>query len=147
MLEDLASEATRLDIRDLFFELMNRSRYLEVVGETLDTSEAARVTANVSRFAEMIAEFSENMSDRSLSAYMHHLELVLMSGEDEEPAPVDDEKREVFVLAELEQMTVPEIAEAVEANVNTVYSRLRAARREFDDAVGRHRARDRWRTR
>jgi len=58
---------------------------------------------------------------------------------------IDDEKREVFVLAELEQMTVPEIAEAVEANVNTVYSRLRAARREFDQAVLRHRARDQWR--
>ncbi len=58
---------------------------------------------------------------------------------------LDDDKREVFVLAELEQMTVPEIAEAVEANVNTVYSRLRAARREFDQAVVRHRARDRRR--
>ena len=58
---------------------------------------------------------------------------------------LDDEKREVFVLAELEQMTVPEIADAVEANVNTVYSRLRAARREFDQAVLRHRAREQWR--
>ncbi|HEY2512734.1 MAG TPA: RNA polymerase sigma factor [Polyangiaceae bacterium] len=58
-----------------------------------------------------------------------------------------DEKREVFILAELEQLTVPEIAEAVFANVNTVYSRLRAARKEFDEAVARHRARDEWRTR
>jgi RNA polymerase sigma-70 factor (ECF subfamily) len=60
---------------------------------------------------------------------------------------LDDEKREVFVLAELEQLTVPEIAEAVEANVNTVYSRLRAARKEFDQAVVRHRARQDWRGR
>lgn len=60
---------------------------------------------------------------------------------------LDDERREIFVLAELEQMTVPEIAEAVEANVNTVYSRLRAARRDFDQAVLRHRARDQWRGR
>jgi RNA polymerase sigma-70 factor, ECF subfamily len=60
---------------------------------------------------------------------------------------LDDEKREVFVLAELEEMTVPEIAEAVETNVNTVYSRLRAARRDFDQAVLRHRARDQWRER
>jgi RNA polymerase sigma-70 factor (ECF subfamily) len=55
---------------------------------------------------------------------------------------LDDDKRAVLVLSELEQMTVPEIAEAVEANVNTVYSRLRAARRELDAAVARHRARD-----
>ena len=54
---------------------------------------------------------------------------------------LDDDKRAVLVLSELEQMTVPEIAEAVEANVNTVYSRLRAARRELDAAVVRHRAR------
>jgi RNA polymerase sigma-70 factor (ECF subfamily) len=60
---------------------------------------------------------------------------------------IDDEKREVFVLAELEQMSVPEIAEAIDANLNTVYSRLRAARRDFDVAVQRHRARDEWRSR
>jgi len=34
---------------------------------------------------------------------------------------LDDDKRAVLVLSELEQMTVPEIAEAVSANVNTVY--------------------------
>jgi RNA polymerase sigma-70 factor (ECF subfamily) len=60
---------------------------------------------------------------------------------------LDDEKREVFVLAELEQLTVPEIAELVDANLNTVYSRLRAARREFEQGVARHRARDEWRSR
>ncbi len=63
---------------------------------------------------------------------------------------LDDDKRAVLVLAELEQMTVPEIAEAVEANVNTVYSRLRAARRELDEAVARYRAREaqkQWRSR
>lgn len=56
---------------------------------------------------------------------------------------LDDDKREVFVLAELEQMTVPEIAAAIEVNLNTVYSRLRAARQAFDKAVHRYRARER----
>jgi RNA polymerase sigma-70 factor, ECF subfamily len=56
---------------------------------------------------------------------------------------LDDDKREVFVLAELEQMTVPEIADSIGANVNTVYSRLRAARIAFDQAVARHHARER----
>jgi RNA polymerase sigma-70 factor (ECF subfamily) len=56
---------------------------------------------------------------------------------------LDDDKREVFVLAELEQMTVPEIAEATGVNLNTVYSRLRAARQAFEQAVARHRARER----
>jgi RNA polymerase sigma-70 factor (ECF subfamily) len=48
-----------------------------------------------------------------------------------------EEKAVVFVMAELEGMTVPEIAELVNANINTVYSRLRAARREFDQALAR----------
>lgn len=48
-----------------------------------------------------------------------------------------EEKAIVFVMAELEGMTVPEIAELVNANLNTVYSRLRAARREFNEALAR----------
>ena len=51
-----------------------------------------------------------------------------------------EEKAIVFVMAELEGMTVPEIAELVGANVNTVYSRLRAARKEFEQALTRLRA-------
>jgi RNA polymerase sigma-70 factor (ECF subfamily) len=55
---------------------------------------------------------------------------------------LDDDKRAVFVLAELEQMSAPEIAEALGVNLNTVYSRLRAARRDFEKALDRHRARE-----
>lgn len=55
---------------------------------------------------------------------------------------LDDDKRTVFVLAELEQTTAPEIAEALSIPLNTVYSRLRAARIEFDKALARHRARE-----
>jgi RNA polymerase sigma-70 factor (ECF subfamily) len=46
---------------------------------------------------------------------------------------MDEEKREVFVLAELEQLAAPAIAEALELPVNTVYSRLRAARAQFNE--------------
>jgi RNA polymerase sigma-70 factor (ECF subfamily) len=58
---------------------------------------------------------------------------------------LDDEKREVFVLAHLEQMTSPEIAEILGENLNTVYSRLRAAREQFEQALERRRVRDAWR--
>jgi RNA polymerase sigma-70 factor (ECF subfamily) len=54
---------------------------------------------------------------------------------------LDDDKREVFVLTELEQLSAPDIAQALELNVNTVYARLRAARRDFDRALARARAR------
>lgn len=62
---------------------------------------------------------------------------------DELLSSLDQEKREVFVLAELEQLTGPEIAEALGANVNTVSWRLRAARQDFEAALERHRARER----
>jgi RNA polymerase sigma-70 factor (ECF subfamily) len=60
-------------------------------------------------------------------------------------ATLDDDRRDVFVLAELEQVTAPEIAALLGAPLNTVYSRLRLARLEFSKAVTRHRARDTWR--
>jgi RNA polymerase sigma-70 factor (ECF subfamily) len=60
---------------------------------------------------------------------------------------LDEDKREVFVLAELEQMSAPEIALAIGLPVNTVYSRLRLARESFAAAAARHRARDGWRVR
>jgi RNA polymerase sigma-70 factor (ECF subfamily) len=60
---------------------------------------------------------------------------------------LDDERRAVFVMAELEQMSAPEIAEALGANLNTVYARLRTARQEFEAGAQRERARDGWRLR
>lgn len=48
-----------------------------------------------------------------------------------------EERRAVFILAECEQMTAPEIAEALEVNLNTVYTRLRLARADFEAALTR----------
>jgi RNA polymerase sigma-70 factor (ECF subfamily) len=58
---------------------------------------------------------------------------------------LDDDKREMLVLADLEELPVPEIAEALDLKLNTAYSRLRLARHEFDQALARHRAQDRRR--
>ena len=59
-------------------------------------------------------------------------------------AELDDDKREVFVLVELEEMSMPETAEALGLNVNTAYTRLRAANQQFEAALARHRARSAW---
>ncbi len=50
-------------------------------------------------------------------------------------ASLDDGKRAVFILMDLEQMTAPETAEALGINVNTVYSRLRVVRSAFREAA------------
>jgi RNA polymerase sigma-70 factor (ECF subfamily) len=52
---------------------------------------------------------------------------------------LDEDSRTVLVLAQLEQMTAPEIAALLDLNVNTVSSRLRRARRAFADELSRHR--------
>lgn len=56
---------------------------------------------------------------------------------------LDEDKRVVLVLAEIEEMPVTEIAQGIGVNINTVYARLRAARQAFSDAVRRYRARNR----
>jgi RNA polymerase sigma-70 factor (ECF subfamily) len=49
-----------------------------------------------------------------------------------------EDHRTIFVLAELEQMTAKAIGEALGMNMNTVNSRLRAARAQFEKLVARH---------
>jgi RNA polymerase sigma-70 factor, ECF subfamily len=48
---------------------------------------------------------------------------------------MDDEKRAVFALVELEQLSVPEVAKLLDLNLNTTYSRLRIARQVFETRV------------
>jgi RNA polymerase sigma-70 factor, ECF subfamily len=55
---------------------------------------------------------------------------------------LDDDKREVFILIEVEQMSAPEVAEMLGINLNTVYSRLRAARLAFERELAARRARE-----
>jgi RNA polymerase sigma-70 factor (ECF subfamily) len=50
------------------------------------------------------------------------------------------EQRTVFILAELEELESPEVAELLELPLGTVYSRLRSAREMFQSAGGRVRA-------
>ena len=53
---------------------------------------------------------------------------------------LDEAKRTLLVLSELEGWTLREIAEYLGSNTNTVYSRLRAAKRAFEDVHRRWRA-------
>jgi RNA polymerase sigma-70 factor, ECF subfamily len=52
-------------------------------------------------------------------------------------ATLAPDKREAFILLKLEQMTILEAAQALGVNVNTIYSRVRAALRELEQALAR----------
>ena len=66
-----------------------------------------------------------DMAERS--AELELLESVL--------AELDEAKREIFVMVEVLEMTVPEVAQALEIPLNTAYSRLRLARKSFEEAL------------
>jgi RNA polymerase sigma-70 factor (ECF subfamily) len=56
---------------------------------------------------------------------------------------LDEDKRTLLILSELEEWTLREIAEFYGSNINTIYSRLRAAKRDFERAYQRsHSARE-----
>jgi RNA polymerase sigma-70 factor, ECF subfamily len=56
-------------------------------------------------------------------------------------AEIEEPKREVFVMAEIGEMTTPEIAQALDIPLGTAYSRLRAGRQAFEAALARHNTR------
>lgn len=53
-------------------------------------------------------------------------------------AELDPKQAEVFYLAEVEGLTAPEIAAALEIKLNTVYARLRLSRERFERALRRN---------
>jgi RNA polymerase sigma-70 factor, ECF subfamily len=115
-----------------------RSWVYGVARRTVSTHRRARRsrTASGARYAEVagwLEPLPPTPHDLSVLADRRRL-LVQLLGE------LDEAKREVFVLSEIEGFTAPEVAEALEVPVNTVYSRLRAARQAFEQAMARHAA-------
>jgi RNA polymerase sigma-70 factor (ECF subfamily) len=82
---------------------------------------------------ELIAELSDDQVDHRAGAELtraHAAATVLAILEQ-----LDHDKRVVFVLVELEQLSVPEVARMLGLKLNTTYSRLRLARQAFEAAV------------
>jgi RNA polymerase sigma-70 factor, ECF subfamily len=98
-----------------------------------------RARNEVARFGESLEEGDLPASHADLEAQLHCSERLLVAR-----AALDrleDDKREVFVLAQVEQRSAPEIASILGVPVNTVYSRLRIARQAFSAEVKRQKAR------
>ena len=55
-------------------------------------------------------------------------------------ADLDERKRELLILVELEQVPMPDVAAFLDVPLNTAYSRLRLARKAFTAALARRRA-------
>lgn len=87
--------------------------------------DVARERRHLDRLGQEIqANTVEPHHQRDAAALLHRL-----------LATLSDDKRAVFIMAELEGMTAPEIAEATGVKLPTVYSRLRAARIGMEQAA------------
>lgn len=100
---------------------------------------AARVAANHRRLArhrrEKLGEEHEASSDAPQEAALMAQQTSTVV--DRALEALDDDKRAVFVLHELDEVSIPEIACALEIPEGTAWSRLRAARAEFGKAARR----------
>lgn len=115
-----------------------RSFIYGVVRRTVSTHRRAKRTHPVTSLTAAASGEAVSHEPTPLQQTEANAELqLLMSLLDE----LDEPKREVFALVELEELTVPEAAEVLEIPLNTAYSRLRAARGAFEAALARHKAR------
>jgi len=115
-----------------------RSWIYSIVRRTVSSYHRAKRAKNASTAtlsAEPEMHYSQTPSPQQLAEHSDQVKLLWTLLEN-----IDATKREVFVLAELDEMTVPEIASALEVPLNTVYSRLRAARLELEAALQRQNA-------
>ncbi len=92
-----------------------RTRYEQVVGEPEATDPTPRADAMLERRQQ------QALVIRALDA-------------------LDDERRALFVMVEIDEVPVVDAAQALEVPLNTAYSRLRLARADFAAAVARMRA-------
>jgi len=115
-----------------------RSWIYSIVRRTVSSYHRAKRAKNASTAtlsAEPEMHYPQTPSPQQLAEHSDQIKLLWSLLEN-----IDATKREVFVLAELDEMTVPEIASALEVPLNTVYSRLRAARLELEAALQRQNA-------
>jgi RNA polymerase sigma-70 factor (ECF subfamily) len=119
---------------DLKEERLARSWIYSITRRVVSTQRRRRRERDVRAASDVDALISPERSP--LAAAEHNLEIRVLSALLD---GLDERKREVFVLSEILEMSGREIAETIGVPMNTVYSRLRAAREEFDAAAQRHR--------
>jgi RNA polymerase sigma-70 factor (ECF subfamily) len=99
-----------------------------------------------SEYRRRVRRRAEVMSDLEPADRSPLADQVLIEGENRALVAraldaIDLDRRAVFVMHDLDDMAVPEIARALEIPLNTAYSRLRVAREEFVRALKRTRKR------
>ena len=96
-LRGFALKSQRLGVDDLFYEVMEQTRYLDV-DRFQGPIERLQVSANVQKLAELIAAYCDEHQDHHLRSYLDHLLLTEAAQADEEIAPLEDSVNAVHLM-------------------------------------------------
>ncbi|HET9847194.1 MAG TPA: UvrD-helicase domain-containing protein [Candidatus Dormibacteraeota bacterium] len=96
-LRRFAGQALRLGVDDLFYAVMEHTRYLDLERFS-GTIERLQVSANVQKLAELIGSYCDEHPDQHLSAYLRHLDATEAAQADEEIAPLDETVNAVHLM-------------------------------------------------
>ena len=88
-LRRFAALALRLGADELFYEVMEQTRYLDFE-RFAGRIEQMQVSANVQKLAELISAYCDEHTDHRLSAYLAHVALTDEAQADEEVASLDE---------------------------------------------------------
>lgn len=137
--EDAAQEVFLTVIKklDAIFD-GHEKRFLFGVAVRVASHRRRALKSHGSRLVELEVESVESGAIPSDELMERKQALVLL---DRALASLDEELRAVFILYELEEMTMQEIANVTETPLGTVSTRLRRAREQFQKATRRLQAR------
>ena len=96
-LRRFAGQALRLGVDDLFYEIMEQTRYLDLERFS-GPIERLQVSANVQKLAELISAYCDEHDDHHLAAYLEHLDATEAAQADEEIAPLDESVNAVHLM-------------------------------------------------
>ncbi|HEX3629227.1 MAG TPA: UvrD-helicase domain-containing protein [Candidatus Dormibacteraeota bacterium] len=89
--------ALRLGVDELFFHLMEQTRYLDW-DRFQGSIEQLQVSANVQKLSELISAYCDEHKDHHLGAYLRHLDATEAAQADEEIAPLDETVNAVHLM-------------------------------------------------
>jgi len=96
-LRRFSGQALRLGVDDLFYEVMEQTRYLDLE-RFAGPIERLQVSANVQKLAELVTAYCDEHPDHHLAAYLKHLDATEAAQADEEIAPLDETVNAVHVM-------------------------------------------------
>src|SRR5437588_10481435 len=116
-LRRFSAKALRLGVDDLFYEVMEQTRYLDLE-RFAGPIERLQVSANVQKLAELMPGYCDEHQDHHLAAYLKHLDATEAAQADEEIAPLDDTVNAVHLMTvhqakglEFDLVIVPHLVE------------------------------------